>query len=355
MTGRGVDQILPHPSGQQIFEPYVRNAREYVELAESRNGPVQRPVTPSYIWGDALAEMERVRPDARIVNLETSITQSDDHWKGKGINYRMHPENVACITAAHIDVCGLANNHVLDYRYAGLAETLDTLSRAGVKTVGAGRNLAEAQAPALVSLDNGLRVIVFAFGTESSGIPPSWAARENRAGIDFLPDLSETTAARILERVRRVRAHGDLVVASIHWGTNWGYDVPHDHVRFARWLVDGGVDVVHGHSSHHPRPIEVYGNRLIMYGCGDFIDDYEGIQGHEQYRDDLVLMYFATLSAVTGELIALRMTPMQIRKLTLNRTSQSDSRWLRETLERITAPFGSHLELVPDGTLMLKL
>ena len=40
----------------------------------------------------------------------------------------------------------------------------------------------------------------------------------------------------------------------------------------------GGIDVVHGHSSHHPRPIEVYQRRLILYGCGDFIDDYEGIE-----------------------------------------------------------------------------
>ena len=74
-------------------------------------------------------------------------------------------------------------------------------------------------------------------------------------------------------------------------------------MRFAHWLVDGGVDIVHGHSSHHPRPIEVYRDRLILYGCGDFIDDYEGIEGYEQYRDDLVLMYFATLSPATGELI----------------------------------------------------
>ena len=354
MTGRGVDQILPHPSDPQIFEPYVQDAREYVELAESRNGPIARPVSPSYIWGDALAELERVQPDARIVNLEASITRSNDYWKGKGINYRMHPENMACVTAARIDVCGLANNHVLDYGYAGLAETLDVLKQAGVKTVGAGRSLAEAQAPAVVPLANGSRAIVFALGTETSGIPPTWAAREDRAGVDLLPDLSETTAAAIVEQVRHVRGQRDLVVVSIHWGTNWGYNVPHNHVRFAHSLVDGGVDIVHGHSSHHPRPIEVYRNRLILYGCGDFIDDYEGIEGHEPYRDDLVLMYFATLSFATGELTALDMTPMQIRKLKLNRTSEGDSHWLRDALERASAPFGSHPDLLSNGTLTLR-
>jgi poly-gamma-glutamate synthesis protein (capsule biosynthesis protein) len=123
-------------------------------------------------------------------------------------------------------------------------------------------------------------------------------------------------------------------VASIHWGTNWGYEVPPAHVRFARRLVDGGVDVVHGHSSHHPRPIEVYRNRLILYGCGDFINDYEGILGHEEYRPDLTLMYFPTFDAISGELRDLRMTPMQLRKLRLNRAAPEDARWLRDICGR---------------------
>jgi poly-gamma-glutamate synthesis protein (capsule biosynthesis protein) len=354
MTGRGVDQILPHPGGHQILEAYVQDARRYVAFAESRNGSISKPVTGAYIWGDALAELARVAPDARIINLETSVTASDEYWSGKGINYRMHPENIECLTAARIDVCGLANNHVLDYGYTGLAETLDTLTRTGLKAVGAGRTLAGAQAPAMVARASGARVIVFAFGTGSSGIPPQWAARENRAGIDLLSDLSETTAAAIVSRVRQAKRSRDIVVASIHWGTNWGYDVPRDHVRFAHWLVDGGVDIVHGHSSHHPRPIEVYRNRLVLYGCGDFIDDYEGIEGHEQYRDDLVVMYFATLSAATGELTAVEMTPMQIKKMKLNKPSDADARWLRDTVDRVSSPFSSHVNLTPNGTLMLR-
>ena len=154
--------------------------------------------------------------------------------------------------------------------------------------------------------------------------------------------------------MRHAKSPRSLVVASIHWGTNWGYDVPRDHVRFAHRLVDGGVDIVHGHSSHHPRPIEVYRDRLILYGCGDFINDYEGIEGHEQYRDDLVLMYFATLSPATGELTALAMTPMEIRNVKLNKTSAADSQWLRETLQRVSAPYGTHVDLMPDGTLALR-
>ena len=352
MTGRGVDQILAHPSGPRIFEPYVQDAREYVTLAEASHGPIPKPVIGPYIWGDALEQLARA--DVRIINLETSVTTSDDYWQGKGINYRMHPLNIGCLTAARIDVCVLANNHVLDFGYAGLTETVDSLTGAGLKTAGAGRTLAEAQAPAVVPLTDGARVIVLAFGTGSSGIPLDWGARDDRPGVDLLPDLSEATARQIAGRVRQVRGPRDVVVVSIHWGSNWGYDVPSPHTRFAHWLIDGGVDVVHGHSSHHLRSIEVYGGRLILYGCGDFINDYEGIEGYEQYRSDLALMYFATLSGATGELTALQMTPMQIGKMKLNAASHDDAAWLRGTLERVSAPRGTRIELTADGTLSLR-
>src|SRR6266516_2677472 len=120
MTGRGVDQILPCPSAPEIFEPCVRDARDYVALAGLASGPIPRALAPGYIWGDALEELARAAPDARIINLETSVTSSDEYWPDKGVNYRMHPDNIACLTVARIDVCVLANNHVLDYGYGGL-------------------------------------------------------------------------------------------------------------------------------------------------------------------------------------------------------------------------------------------
>ncbi len=353
MTGRGIDQLLPHPSDPRIYEKFISDARTYVELAEDVNGPIPRPVEPSYIWGDALAELQQVAPDARMVNLETSVTVRDEPWP-KGINYRMHPANVGCLADAGIDVCVLANNHVLDYSYSGLVETLETLDRAGLQTTGAGRTLAEARWPAVVDLADDSRVVIHGLGTETSGIPPSWAAAEDRPGVDVLFDLSDATAAAIEERVREVKQSQDVTIASIHWGTNWGYDVPREHIRFAHRLIDSGVDIVHGHSSHHPRPIEVYQNRLILYGCGDCINDYEGIGGYEQYRADLVLMSFATLNPASGDLVRLRMTPMQIRKMRLHRAAPRDVRWLTNRLARISMGFGSWLEEAEDGSLLLR-
>jgi len=78
MTGRGIDQILPHPCTPELHERYVKSAKDYVQLAEKANGPIPRRVSPSYIWGAALDEFRRSCPHVRIINLETSITHSED-------------------------------------------------------------------------------------------------------------------------------------------------------------------------------------------------------------------------------------------------------------------------------------
>ena len=355
MTGRGIDQVLPHPSKPHIFEPYMRSAQGYVELAEQANGPIKRPVDFAYLWGDALAELERVRPDVRIINLETAVTKAEDAWPGKGIHYRMHPANVPCLTAAKIDCCALANNHVLDWGYAGLAETLATLRGAGIRAAGAGRDEAEAAAPAVMELPRGGRVRVFAFGMESAGVPRDWAARKDRAGINFLADLSARAADAIARQVRASKRAGDIVVASIHWGGNWGFDIPREQRDFAHRLTNAaGVDVVHGHSSHHVKGIEVHRGKLVLYGSGDFLNDYEGITGgHKAYRDDLALMYFPILDAATGTLTRLAMTPTQTRRFRVNRTPEEGARWLEETLNREGRQFGTRVQRQPDGRIVL--
>jgi poly-gamma-glutamate capsule biosynthesis protein CapA/YwtB (metallophosphatase superfamily) len=249
MTGRGIDQVLPHLSDPLIHESYLKNARGYVTLAEAANGPIRQPVSFGYIWGDALAELKRAAPDVSLINLETSITASNDFWKGKGIPYRMNPQNIASLTAANIDVCALANNHVLD----------------------------------------------------------------------------------------------------------WGYHIPRRQTEFAHRLIDdGGVDIVHGHSSHHVKAIEVYKSKLILYGCGDFLNDYEGISGYEEFRADLSLMYFATLDVSTGNLLDLQMAAMQIRRFQIQRASQADPRWLGETLNREGRPFGTRVIMHTNSHLALQ-
>jgi poly-gamma-glutamate synthesis protein (capsule biosynthesis protein) len=355
MIGRGVDQVLPHPGNPLIHEPYMKSAGGYVELAEQANGPIQKPVSPSYIWGDAIEELERMAPDLRIINLETSMTESNDYWEGKSIHYRTHPDNISCITAARIDYCSLANNHILDWGYVGLNETMETLKKLNIKASGAGRNLGEAESPAVMTIEGKGRVIVLSFGSVTSGIPLDWAATKNKPGVNLLKDLSDKTVQNIKEKVGAIKKKGDIVVVSIHWGSNWGYDIPREQTTFAHKLIDdAGVDVIHGHSSHHVKGIEVYRNRLIIYGSGDFLNDYEGISGYEYFRDDLGLMYFVSVDSSTGKLARLQMTPTRIKNFKVNRTSKGDALWLRDILNREGEIFGTRVKLNRDNTLTLQ-
>jgi poly-gamma-glutamate synthesis protein (capsule biosynthesis protein) len=355
MVGRGIDQVLPHPSRPRIHEPSLRSALDYVALAEARTGPIVKPVDFADIWGDALAEFDREAPDVRIINLETAITTSEDYWRDKDIHYRMHPDNVPCLTAARVDCCVLANNHVLDWGYAGLEETLAALRRAGIRTGGAGRDLAEAAAPALIELGEDRRVAVFAFGSETSGIPPAWGASHRQPGVNLLRDLSVDTVRTIARRVQEVKRPGTIVIASLHWGGNWGYDIPTSHREFAHRLIDeAGLDLVHGHSSHHPKGLEVYRDRLVLYGCGDLLNDYEGIGGYPSFPRHLALMYFASLDVRTGRLLRLRMTPTEVRRLSVHRASRREAGRLCEILNREGAALGTRVRINDDHTLTLE-
>lgn len=353
MTGRGVDQVLAHPCDPTLHEDYMASANDYVGLAEQANGPIPRRAGPSYVWGAALDELDRMQPDARIINLETAITRSDDYAR-KGINYRMSPENADCLSAAGIDCCVLANNHVLDWGRSGLVQTLATLERLQIKTSGAGRNVIEAAAPAALDIADRARLLVFSFGDETSGIPRNWTATTDNPGVNRLTRLSEAEALRVAEHIVSIKQPGDVAVVSLHWGSNWGYEIPAEQQLFARTLIDrANVSIVHGHSSHHPKAIEVYHKRLILYGCGDFLNDYEGIRGYEEFRSDLALMYFADIEPATGNLAAFEITPLQIRKFRLDRPSKQDVEWLQRTLQRECQPFGTGILLGPGGRLVL--
>jgi poly-gamma-glutamate synthesis protein (capsule biosynthesis protein) len=348
MIGRGVDQIFPYSCPPRLYESYIQDARDYIKIAEEKNGPIPRQVGPEYIWGDALAEWQRFRPDVKWINLETSVTLSSD-WVDKGINYRMHPKNVECLRAAGIDGCALANNHILDWELPGMMETLDVLHQAGIQTAGAGRDFASASEPAIFPISGKGRVLVFSFGFPSSGIPDDWAADSNRPGVWYFERPGLQALHEIRDRVSDFKKPGDLVVASIHWGPNWGYSVSEQEVLFAHELIDRcQIDLVHGHSSHHPKPFEVHHGKLILYGCGDWINDYEGISGYEEFRSELSLMYFAklsTLASTHGQLESLEMVPTETKRFRAQRASRADTQWLADVLNREGVNFSAGVRL----------
>jgi len=351
MTGRGIDQVLPHPSDPVLYESYIKNSQDYVLLAEKANGPILQPVNYEYIWGTALGPMQRA--DCRIINLETSITYSENHMD-KGINYRMHPENIPCLTVAKIDCCALANNHILDWGPDGLTETLETLEKGKIAYAGAGRNRADAQAPGTITIEGKGRVLVFSIGLPSSGIPPDWKASERKPGVNLLSDFTPDTIQYFADQIACLKQPGDITVASIHWGGNWGYEIPEAQKELAHWLIDGGkVDIIHGHSSHHVKALEIYNKKLIVYGCGDFLNDYEGISGYESYRDDLGLMYFVQANQTNGQLISLKMVPTQIKNFRINQPKRKDRKWLKLVMNRESRRFGTKFKWIDDHTFGL--
>lgn len=353
MIGRGIDQIMPQPCSPELCEQYIGSAIDYVVLAEKAHGPIPRSVAPDYVWGESLTEVQHAASVLRVVNLETSITRRGAAWP-KGINYRVSPENAVTLKAAGIDCCVLANNHVLDWGHDGLVDTLRTLEDLGVRAAGAGRNVEEAVTPATFDLGEHGRVIVFACATRSSGTPASWAAARGRAGVNLLADLSDRTADAIAARISAIARPRNVVILSIHWGANWGYDVTPEERRFAHALIDKApVSIVHGHSSHHPKAVEVHRNRLILYGCGDLLNDYEGISSREEFRSDLGLVYFATIETETGALAALEMSPFRVHRFQLLHASHRDAAWLRGTLDRESRKFGVRIVLTERGGLAL--
>jgi poly-gamma-glutamate capsule biosynthesis protein CapA/YwtB (metallophosphatase superfamily) len=350
MLARGIDQILPAPCDPQLYEPHMDDARDYIEIAERVSGPIPRGVPPAYPWGDALAILDGARPDARIVNLETSVTCGGEPDLGKVIHYHVSPANAACLTAARIDVCTLANNHVLDWGRAGLVDTLDTLDRLHVGRCGAGRDLDEALRPAVIDVDGRGRIAVFAVGSADSGVPLRWSATHDRAGVHTLAELDVASAQPLRHAIEPYRRPGTIVVLSIHWGPNWDFDIDPAHRRFAHHMIDqAGVDIVVGHSSHHVKAIELHHGRPILYGCGDLLTDYEGIASHAAYRGDLGLIYLATFDE-HGAFCRLEMVPTRMHRFRITGAGPDDSRWLAAAVARS----GQDVDVRNDGCIVIR-
>lgn len=247
----------------------------------------------------------------------------------------------------------MANNHVLDWGHGGLLETLATLRQAGIRTAGAGSDETAASAAAVLPLAGGRRLLFFGVGCRDSGIPSEWAAGAQQPGVHLLRDTTAEASA-LVARIASERLPGDLVVVSIHWGPNWGHAVCARPRTLAHRLIDeAGVDVVHGHSSHHLRAPEGWRGRLVIYGCGDLLTDYEGIERVSDYRGDLGAVWFPTLDDA-GSLLDLRLTVTRMERLQLRRAPAADVHALAATLSRTGRELGTAMEVDAEGRLRLR-
>jgi poly-gamma-glutamate capsule biosynthesis protein CapA/YwtB (metallophosphatase superfamily) len=223
---------------------------------------------PEYPWGDTLPLLRRA--DALVGNLEFVIADDGVPWPGKAFHFRADRRAVASLEAAGFALVSVANNHVLDFGKDAALTSLETLAQRGIRFAGAGENADAARRPAVIRRDD-LTIAMLAF-TDNE---PDWEAGPTSLGVHHVPvDLTDPRAVALLDAVARERDVVDLLIVSAHWGGNWGIDVPRRHRAFGRALVDAGADVVFGHSPHIVRGVEVYRDRPILYGAGDFVDDY---------------------------------------------------------------------------------
>lgn len=233
-----------------------------------------RHMRPQDMWGDVLPHL--LQADLRIANLECALTRHAQPWtrSWKPFHFRADPGAVRFLQAARIDACALANNHVLDFEVRGLRDTLHALDAAGIRHAGAGIDLEEAAAPALLEVHGAspCRVALLAC-TDNQ---PDFAAARLHPGTHYLEvSLEADTLARVADAIGRARAAGaDWVVFSNHWGANFVERPAPDFRRFARRVIELGADVVYGHSAHLCQGIEIHQGKPILYDTGDFIDDY---------------------------------------------------------------------------------
>lgn len=294
---------------------------------------------PAHPWGDALAHLRDA--DLRLVNLECALTRAAGRRQNgahEAFYFRAHPRAVEALAHAGIDCVALANGRTCDYGLEGMLEMLAVLARAGIAHAGAGRDLAAARAPAVLSA-RGLSVAVLALADS----PPGWAATAESPGIHYLPVPPRPSAlAEIAAAVAEAKRRADLCVVSVHGGPNLRDRPPREFREFARRLIEAGADVFWGHGAHVVQGVEWHAGRPILYDTGDFVDDYAV---DDALRNDLSGLFL--LTAGTSGVERVRVVPVAIAEMRVRLTRGGDRAWFARKFSELCAEMGS--EVADDG------
>jgi poly-gamma-glutamate capsule biosynthesis protein CapA/YwtB (metallophosphatase superfamily) len=302
---------------------------------------------PEEPWGGVMALLDAA--DLRIINLECAITDNEQPWTrtAKVFHFRTPPSAIETLRTARIDACSLANNHILDFEEQGLLDTLEHLDAAGIRHAGAGRNREEAADPAILTVPpDRHRVALLAF-TDNE---PPFAAGTDRPGTNYLPVSVRPTVLRRLERaVSAVRARGaDTVVFSNHWGPNMVQRPKEIFRRFARAVIDLGVDIYYGHSAHVFHGVEIYRGKPILYDTGDFIDDYAV---NRELRNDWSFLF--RVSVAEGRFERLDLIPVKLSYARVDLATGGERELILNRMERLSAEMGTDFARC-EGSLVLE-
>jgi poly-gamma-glutamate capsule biosynthesis protein CapA/YwtB (metallophosphatase superfamily) len=296
--------------------------------------------SPAGVWGSTAARLRAL--DGLLLNLECCVSERGERRPGLTYYFRADPGWAIPALDAVDATVSLANNHVLDYGTVAFEDTLDHLASADIASAGAGRDLAAAIDPATVDA-NGVEIACLGL----TGRSPSYGAGPADPGTAFVTmDSGDPRTRALVDRAvqRAESTDPDLLVASLHWGPNWEVRPSGRQQAFARWLVERGVDVVHGHSAHVVQGIEVYRGRPIVYDAGDFVDDYAVKPDLHNDRS-----FLFELEITDGRLDALRLVPIEIRRESAHRARPEAARWLRDRMRTLSEPFGTTFDRDGDG------
>lgn len=357
MLGRLIDQLLP----QHVDS--ISDARTISKFVHSH--PELKSYSFKSPWGNALPLL--CSSNLVLANLETSVTTHPIKWPEKVFNYRMHPANVQCLVEGGVKYVSLANNHTLDFSEEGLMETIDTVNAAGIVTAGAGKTTEQATIPATLTLNrtsgNVTETVHNAEGGEKSSQhqihlysfsdhPSDWSK------VPSFNLLNYATSFRSELKKQLLRHHSpSLKIVSIHWGPNYRWHPSREQVSLAHFLIDEcKVDIIHGHSSHHVQGVSVYHGKLIIYGCGDFVDDYAV---DANYRNDLSAVWRVHIveEALGMKVTKLEVFPTRIQRFQAHLLSRDDAdhTWVSQKIRELSADLGTKVDhgFGEEGQLVL--
>ncbi len=296
---------------------------------------------PAGVWTSLAARLQSL--DGVFANLECCISNRGERHPNRTYYFRASPDwALDALEAANATWVSQANNHALDFGPTALGDTRTHLTHTGIGHAGSGPDRKTALQPSVVRV-GGLDVGVIALTDQS----PGYAAGANSPGTAYAPlAVSDPVTRHVVGQVfdSLQSADLDLLVASLHWGPNWTTGPDKRRRRVTHWLVDRGVDVVHGHSAHVFHGVEVYDGRPIIYDAGDFVDDYVV---KPELRNDRSWLFELVLEG--GDFAALDLVPVHIDDSAVHPADSEEAAWLRETVRERAEPFDTDFERNGEG------
>ena len=214
------------------------------------------------VFSADLLDMMR-KADLLLVNNEFSISDRGSPLSGKTYTFRARPADLSILSDLGVDIVSLANNHVYDYGPDAFADTLTNLDAAGILRIGAGMDETEASGVRYI-ISGGMKIALCAASSaEKNRFTP--VADGDSAGV---MGIYETDAfCRVVEDAK---AHADLVIAYLHFGTENSNGIDDKQQAAAHAIIDAGADIIIGAHPHVLQPIEYYNGCPIIYSLGNF-------------------------------------------------------------------------------------